>query len=333
MKGVLCQLKSVLRDRFCLMTFLLPIIVAAALRFMGAIDFSAMGKLHFAILKDDLQTETVTWLERYGTVTAYLTMEELAEAIREPSTNLIGVEAAGSGIKTKVSGDELDLFRRIADTLPDLYEQRNAVGKVEVQMLERPDLMAGYQDMFIAVTLIVAMFMGCTFNAMNMISEREDGVSLVNEILPMTHSQYMMQKLIVGFVFGCLSSLITACICFRLSIQNAALMLALIVFSAFVSALIGLFIGRAAKGLMTGVVSIKIVMLLFMAVPIISFLIGIQNPLLSAICYMVPSQATFEGIMELSGGGGTAVRDIVILAAHGIGWFLLYIGLSRRKFC
>ena len=48
-----------------------------------------------------------------------------------------------------------------------------------MQVLERPDILAGYQNIFIAITLIVAMFMGCTFNAMNIISEKEDGVALV----------------------------------------------------------------------------------------------------------------------------------------------------------
>ena len=262
MKGLRYQLKSVLHDKFCLMTFLLPIVVAVALNFVGAIDFSTLGEMHFGVLKGDLPTQTVTWLERYGPVTAYPTMEELTDAIKEPSTNLIGVEADGSSIKTILSGDELDIFRQTADTLPDLYEQRNAAGQTKVHVLERPNVMAGFQDMFIAVTLIVAMFMGCTFNAMNMISEKEDGVAFINEILPMTRSQYIMQKLFVGFICGCLSSIITVCICFRLSLQNASLMLVLIVLSAFVAALIGLFIGRASNGLMVGVVYIKIVMLL-----------------------------------------------------------------------
>lgn len=109
-------------------------------------------------------------------------------------------------------------------------------------------------------------------------------------------------------------------------------MLVLIVLSAFVAALTGLFIGRASNGLMVGVVYIKIVMLLFMAVPILSFLVGISQPLLLAVCYLVPSQATFEGIMDLSTGSGTAaVKDIFILLVHCIGWFLLYIGLSMHQ--
>lgn len=332
MKGLRYQLKSVLHDKFCLMAFLLPIVVAVALNFVGAIDFSTLGELHFGVLKGDLPTQTVTWLEQYGSVATYPTVEELADAIKEPSTNLIGVEADGSSIKTILSGDELDIFRQTADTLPGLYEQRNTAVQTEVYVLERPNVMAVFQDMFIAVTLIVAMFMGCTFNAMNMISEKEDGVAFINEILPMTHSQYIMQKLFVGFICGCLSSIITVCICLRLSMQNVALMLVLIVLSAFVAALIGVFIGRASSGLMVGVVYIKIVMLLFIAVPILSFLVGISQPLLSAACYLVPSQATFEGIMELSTGSGkVAVKDIFILAVHCLLWFLLYLLKSKRQ--
>lgn len=332
MKGLRYQLKSVLKDKFCLMSFLLPIIVAVALTFVGSIDLSSLGELHFGVLENNVSAQTVTWLERYGPVTTYSTPEELMDAINEPSTNLIGVETDGDSIKTILSGDELDMFRQTADTLPALYEQRDMAQQVKIQILERPNMMAGFQDMFVAITLIVAMFMGCTFNAMNIVSEKEDGVAFINEILPMTHSQYIMQKLIIGFLCGCLSSIITACICFQLSLHNTALMLVLIVLSAFVAALIGLFIGRFSDGLMVSVVYLKIVMLLFMAVPILSFLVGSSNSILSAICYLVPSQATFEGIMSLSGeSSATVTKDILILTVHCVGWFLLYIGISVRR--
>ena len=122
MKGLRYQLKSVLKDKFCLMSFLLPIIVAVALTFAGSIDLSSLGELHFGVLENNLSVQTVTWLERYGPVTTYSTPEELMDAINEPSTNLIGVETDGDSIKTILSGDELDIFRQTADTLPALYE-------------------------------------------------------------------------------------------------------------------------------------------------------------------------------------------------------------------
>ena len=329
MKGLKYQLKSVLRDKFCLMTFLLPILVAVALNFMGSIDLSTLGELHFGVLENDLSPQTVTWLERYGPVTAYGTQEELTAAIKEPSTNVIGVRADGDSLRTAIAGDELDIFQQAAATLPALYEQRGEAELVKVLTMERPDILESFQDIFIPAVLIMAMFMGCTFNAMNIISEKEDGVAFINEILPMTPSQYIFQKVVVGFLFGCLSSIVTACICFRLSWQNFVL-LALIVLSSFVAALIGLFIGKLSEGLMIGVVYIKIIMLVFIAVPIVCALIGVSGPL-AVICNLVPSQPAFDGIMALSAGNmGTAIKDIGILAIHCVAWFALYVLISTQ---
>ena len=331
MKGITYQLKSVLKDKFCLMTFLLPILVAIGLNLMGSIDLSSLGEHHFGVLANGLPAETTAWLGRYGPVTAYETPEELAAAILEPSTNLIGVDADGAGIKTTIAGDELEVVQQTAATLPALYEQREDAAGAQVQILDRPDLLEGVQGIFIPAVLIVAMFMGCTFNAMNIISEKEDGVGLVNEILPMTPGQYVLQKVVVGFLCGSLSSLVTACICFRLSWQNFGIMLALVLLSSFVAALIGLFIGKLSENLMVGVVYIKIVMLAFIAVPIVCTLLGVSGPL-AVMCCLVPSQPAFEGIMALTAGGmGTAIRDAGILALHSIGWFMLYILLSSRR--
>ena len=325
------QLKSVLRDKFCLMTFLLPILVAVALNFMGSIDLSSLGELHFAVLAEDLPPQTVRWLERYGPVTVYETEGAWTAAINEPSTNVIGVKGEGAGIRTAVSGDELEVFQQAAATLPALYAQREIAAQAEVLTRERPDILESMQGIFIPAVLIVAMFMGCTFNAMNIISEKEDGVALVNEVLPMPPGQYILQKAVVGFLFGSLSSIVTACICFRLSWQNAGVMLALILLSSFVAALIGLFIGRLSDGLMVGVVYIKLVMLAFIAVPILCALIGVSGPM-AVICNIVPSRPAFDGIMAMSAGNmGTAWADTGVLALHAAAWFALYALLSRRR--
>lgn len=57
------QMKSVLKDKFCLMTFLLPIVATVALNFMGSIDLSILGEYHFGVLENDLPPLTVMWLE------------------------------------------------------------------------------------------------------------------------------------------------------------------------------------------------------------------------------------------------------------------------------
>lgn len=329
MRGLIYQLKSVWKDKFCIMSFLLPIIVALALNLIGGIDLSSVAEFQFGVLDSNLSAQTISWLERYGSVSAYETQEELTAAINDPSTNVIGVKATGDGIQTMVSGDELDLFRQTADTLPTLYMGKEITEQMSVTILERPDMMAGFQNIFISMTLIVAMFMGCSFNAMNMISEKENGVDLVNQILPITQSGYVIQKIFVGFTDGCLSAILTACCYFRLPIKNAFLMLVLIILSAFIAALIGLFIGKFSESFMVGVVYIKIVMIIFMAVPLVFYLLG-AGGLISVICYLVPSSAAFEGIMNLANSiEPTIAKDMLILMAHCIIWFLLYLSISK----
>lgn len=327
MRGLFYQLKSVWKDKFCMMSFLLPIVVALALHFIGGIDLSSVAEFHFGVLENDLSAQTISWLERYGSVTAYETQEGLIDAINEPSTYMIGVTSDDDRIKTMVSGDELDLFRQTADTLPALYEGRESAGQISVTVLERPDMMAGLQNIFIAITLIVAMFMGCTFNAMNIISEKENGVELINQVLPMTQSGYVIQKIFVGFIGGYLSAVLTACCYFRIPVKNVLLMMMLIILSAFIAALIGLFIGKFSASLMVGVVYIKIIMIIFLAVPLVSYLLA-AGGLASVLCYFVPSSASFEGIMHLAVDDRSVIaKDMFILRVHCIVWFVLYLAV------
>ena len=82
---------------------------------------------------------------------------------------------------------------------------------------------------------------------------------------------------------------------------------------------------------MVGVVYIKIVMLLFIAVPIVCALIGVSGPI-AVVCNIVPSQPAFDGILALSAGSmGTAMKDIGILAVHCVAWFALYVLISTQR--
>ena len=144
-KGLIYQLKSVRKDKFCIMSFLLPIVVAIVLNFVGSIDLSSLGEYYFGVVDGDMAPETELWLMRYGSVTVCQTREELIAEINEPSTNLIGVEMDGNGIKTIISGDELTLWQQTAGTLPALYEQRETAEQVGIQVIEQPDVLAGYQ--------------------------------------------------------------------------------------------------------------------------------------------------------------------------------------------
>ena len=360
------QMKSIRRDKLCILTFLLPILVGLALNLLSDLNFSAAAESAFGILKNDLSAETVSWLRQYGSVTEDDTLEQLEAAVIEPSTQVIGIlsdasgsmsgaseiqagdsgilsggssipsdgsgiPSSGSGIRAFRSGDETTRIAASADLLPALYADRGLMSQYKIEMFPSPADGEMMKHLLIVITMVTAMFMGCTFNAMSIISEKEDGILYINEILPMTKAQYALQKIMVGFLGGTISTVLTALICIRLRAAQLLPLLLLIVLSAFIAALTGLFIAKFSESLMVGIVYIKLVMILFLAPPILFYLLFPAGGVLHTLSYLLPSSATFYGLMKLLNGSGGLGKEVAVLAVHCVVWFLLYVCMSLRR--
>lgn len=135
----------------------------------------------------------------------------------------------------------------------------------------------------------------------------------------------------LGFLCGCLSSMITVFICLDISALDIIMMLLLVVLSTFISSLIGLFIGKLSEGLMVGIIYIKIIMILFIGVPLLIYLLGLDMSGIGNLCYMMPSVATFNGIMGIINRNAIIIKDILILAVHCVVWFMLYMVLDKKR--
>lgn len=380
--GFIYQIKNIRRDKLCILTFLLPIIVGLALQLMSGISFSSLTANSFGILKGQLPAETVEWLESIGLVSQYNTLEELQKAVNDPTTQLIGVLAdmqtdgrertegsqkapdetvsttrtdssdqntgrqpadAKSGlgspnyaIMTIRSGDELKLTAVVADTLPKLYEERHITAACPQSVIPIEQNHDFLQSLLIVITLVTALFMGCTFNAMSMISEKEEGIIYINRILPMKRVQYIIQKMMLGFLGSITSTLMTAVICIRFDMSLMLPVILLIILSAFIAALTGLLIGHFSNGLMVGIVYIKIVMLLLLALPILCYLYLPSEGILRNLSYLLPSGATFYGFMDLLNGQPQDLGIyLTVLAIHCFGLFTLYLvlyALERKSY-
>ena len=111
----------------------------------------------------------------------------------------------------------------------------------------------------------------------------------------------------------------------RLESAQALPFLLIILLSAYISALIGLFIGALSNGLMIGIVYIKIAMILFLAPPIFFYLIVPDNTIAFRLSYILPSSATFYGIMDLLNGKPAKLWPaLAALLAHAFIWSIAY---------
>lgn len=325
MKGLKYQLKSIRRDKMCILTFLLPVIVGIAINLLSGVSFQSMGETAFGVLENNISADSVEWLQSNGTVMQYETLDELQEAVNNPTTQMIGVLQTGNAIQTFLSGDELEVNRKIADTLPQIYENRIEQLSFDKTVIPVKTDTEGLKSLLIVLTLVTAMFMDCTFNAMNIISEKEDGIELINQVLPMTTKSYVVQKTLLGFFGGTVSTIVTAFICMRIELAQVLPFLLIILFSAYISALTGLFIGYFSTGLMVGIVYIKIVMVLFLAPPIFFYLVVPNNSIIFRLSYLLPSSAAFYGVMDLLNGQFDKLWPaFVVLLTHAVLWSAVY---------
>lgn len=332
MNGLKYQLKAIRRDKMCILTFLLPVVVGIAINLLSGISFQSISETSFGIVKNEVTGDTYTWLLESGTVTQYETLDALRNAVNDPSTQIIGVLQVDNTIQTMVSGDELEVNRVMADTLPQMYVNRMILPQIERTLISVETNNEGLKSLLIAITLVTAMFMGCTFTAMNIISEKEDGIEFINQILPITTRSYVVQKMLLGFLGGMISTIITLLICMRIEPTQILPFLLLILLSAYISALIGLFIGAFSNGLMMGIVYIKIVMIVFLAPPIFFYLVIPDNTIAFGLSYLLPSSATLYGVMDLLNGQAAKVwLASTVLLIHAILGSIIYRLFRKRK--
>ena len=316
----------------CILTFLLPVLAGIALNMLSGVSFRSISETSFGIVQDNLSDETAAWLQSNGCVTQYETRGELEEAVNNPSTQMIGVLQADDGIRTFLSGDELQVNKVIADTLPRIYEDRAAEYAYDKTIAPVSDENEGLKSLLVVITLVTAMFMGCTLNAMNIIGEKEDGVALIHRILPMTAQSYMIQKIMIGFIGSAASTVITAFICVRTDFLQTLPLLGIITLSAYIAALMGLFIGRFSEGLMTGIACIKVIMILFIAPPVFFYLAVPKDSIMFGLSYVLPSGATFYGLMDLLNGYADKMWfPFLILFLHAVFWSIAYRFLRRWR--
>lgn len=332
MIGLKYQLKNIRRDKLCMLSFLLPAIIGIAINLLSGVSLSSLSETAFYVLENELQEETVEWLQSKGSVTAFSNIVSLKDAVNDPTTQAIGVRQDGDELRTLISGDELQITKVIGNTLPQLYAEKNNIAHLQISIAPAADNSDGLKTLLIVITMVTAMFMGCTFNAVSMISEKEDGVALINEVLPMTNRQYVIQKITLGFMGGVISTVLTACICMRVSVSQILPLLLMIILSSFIAALAGVFIGRLSSGLMAGIVYIKIAMVLFLAPPILFYLAVSTDSMLYALSYLLPSSATFYGLMDFLGGQKQGLQaNNRILFVHCIVWLLLFFLKEHTK--
>lgn len=63
MKGIKYQLKNIRRDKMCILSFLLPVIVGLAINMLSEVSFSSLSEISFGTVKNDLSNSPSSGLK------------------------------------------------------------------------------------------------------------------------------------------------------------------------------------------------------------------------------------------------------------------------------
>ena len=326
MAGLWYQLKLTMKDKMSIITFFLPLVMALALNLLSDWPFSEVGTTRFAVLSNTESAEIIPMLERYGAVTACDSREELKARVIDPNDDTIGVVPAQGGLEIVLAGDEMSWTAAVASRLESML--RGGEQGMEMTVLPQQNLMGELLNPLIALVLVSALFLGLTFNTINLVMEKEDGVVFVNDVLPLTPLAYLLQKTAIGFLGGVVLTVLSALILFDRLTQLLQL-LPLVIFGGFVAAVTGLMIGRLAENLMVSIVYIKIVMLIFMAVPLVAHLFAPQA--IQPYFHILPPYTFFAGTIGILEHSANLPLHTGVLFLHSIIWFGIYQLFTGRK--
>lgn len=322
--GLRYQFIAVRRDKLSLLTFLLPLVAAIFITTFSGINVTDLAVSQFYIVENDLPQSTVDWLESLGEVTTVADLTSLKEAILDPASQSIGVINNRGQIKTILAGDELTAVSEIGRRLGTMYHLRDEISQVKQSILpSEPTNKTEIRQLLLAITIVTAVYMGCTYNATNIISEKEEGIVFINQVLPLSKLKYLVQKMSLGFVAGGLSGLLTGMISIRISANQVVPFLAILLFSAVIASILGLVIGQLAGSLMVGLVYIKSSLMILIALPVLVYLTAQPSSLVYWVSYVLPSSASFYSLMNMLRGSASDLKDLLILLIHCGLWLVL----------
>ena len=321
------QLKTTMRDKMSLLSFFLPIIMAILLNFISEVNINSVTEIKFGVVADELPVKVVSRLEAIGNIESYEMIGELHSAVIEPSDELMGVTIADESVEVLLSGDETMATKSYGENLLGIL---NTDEEFKVNGTKSTNYLEEFRSLLYSVVIIMAIFIGCTFNSMNMVSEKEDGTINIYSVLPIGRTAYIEQKTILGFVLSILLSMITALFCVG-NLTEFVLISVVAILASFFTSLLGLLIGKISKDLIVALSYIKLFMIFLMAVPIVIY-IFLKDYSLAFLFNIIPSYPVFLGIMNiLNGSYREGILNILILLVYVISVVVIYFLINRFK--
>ncbi len=331
MKVISYQIKLLLRDKMIIISFLLPIISALLVANLDEKLFPSESEVQFVCVKENNMIPK-DLLERYGDVTYVDTVESLYIQVSDPSTEKIGIVMENKKYFVILSGDETSYIKSLAKILPFILKNDIMIN-YDYKIIEDNSDLFSDKRLIVSLIMIMSLFIGCSFNAINIVEEKEKNIDRVYSVIPISRSKILIQKIFLGFSGGVLMSLFTWIIMSGVN-DSFLKILILIIVTSYFSSIIGVIVAKFSNNFLSVVVILKFILIMFMAIPIVILTLSKVTILYKILYFCIPSIPAFNIINNHNYiSWNEYLLGIFVIVIHSIFWTFLIHSISLRSRC
>jgi len=259
------DMANALRDNIVLYMMVAPLLVALALKIFFP-SFEAGGQ-NIAVEKGVGQ-ELIAALEQYGTVEVLEDAEAVRERVQRPDALPGLILREGQPVLLFEGNEHEELIQSYTAALERALAGQDLLTLSSKNVGSSRSLF--YQYAIIGI-LMMTIFLGAVVPGFNLIHEKDTKVVKALDISPMTTVDYVAARGILAVSIGLITALLITLI--LASYINYWILIAALLISALLTTLLTLLVGVFADNQITAIAVLKIIMPLYLALPIISMFI------------------------------------------------------------
>ena len=313
------------RDNLLLYMLIAPLFLALVLRFFlpGEIDFTPT----LALDGSRVEGQLITQFQEMATVEIYDSREEVLARVERPD-HVGGVTMEDGELVLILAGDEPQELTAMLGAVLEAAQQ-----DLSFLELTSRDLRDGENVIFnwaVLLLIMTVIFLGGTLGGFNIVSERSNRNLDALRVTPLGFAGMITARTLLGFIqvliLGILSTLIIRGTGFDFFPLMGVLASALPLL-----ALISLIIGGLAQNQVSAIGVIKLLMPIWLALPLISLFLGEGWQILF---YPLPNYWLFKSLQTVfTGAADNPVLPLTMVATLGLGILFLIptLGIIKRK--
>ncbi|WP_066500517.1 ABC transporter permease [Abyssisolibacter fermentans] len=327
--GLNIQFKILSKDKMVWVSALFPIILAICIRLFAG---DVVIEQSIGYVEGQLSSQQIMSLNQFCVLQSFKDRDTLEMYILSPNSDNIGIlyNKQTDNYDFLLQGNELAVE---SEQLASLHNYLKDSSSFDALYLEAMTNDKDYlTTLLVTITVLMGLFLGSVFNAFNIVDEKEDGIDIVNQILPMSHITYIIQKSIIGFIGSFILGFITLIIVIGVNIPIVQTII-LLLLGSVMSTLVGLYLGHYSSDQMVVIIMTKVVLLIFTFVPFIGFFIPNDLGWVKNLFYIVPSYAVFNGIWALVESQDTGIMMInsLFVLLYSVFASVIYWRIRRNK--